>query len=150
LRFFFEQFIFCHHEFTDHSSGFPDVQLVWPIAVVCEFIFGQTPLLKFLLNLFGYTRIIRHKIQQAFLVVLMFFNDLLSALVASFRVIIIHSYVVATKWTMVVCVCLPVWNDVELLKPFSPSGIKNSHQKLILRRIIISRPWEGHPVVWMI
>jgi len=37
------EFVFGHDEFAGEAAGFADVELVGPVAVVGEFVFGEAP-----------------------------------------------------------------------------------------------------------
>src|SRR5690554_7294110 len=121
-----------------------------PVSVVRKLILGKAPFLKFLLGLFGYAGIIGHKIEQPFLVILVLLDNFLSAFIAGFGVVIIHPNVVRAKRAVVIRVRFSIGNNIKLLKPFIPSGVKYPDQQLILSGIIIVRSRKGDPVVGMV
>src|SRR5690606_15449260 len=133
-----------------HPTGFSDIQLMWPISIVGELIFCQSPFCHFVPHLLRYLGIIGQKIHKSFLVFFMLLDDLFSALVASFGIVVIHSDKIGAEWAMIICVGFAVGYRVKLMECFSPTRSKNPCQQFIFIRIIIVRFGKRHTVVRMV
>src|SRR5262245_20223550 len=145
-RTFFQQFVLGHHVRADHTPGFADVNLIWPGAVVFEFVFGQPPFTKFVLYVFGHARIVGDEIEPAFLILFVFADDLVAAFVTRFGVIVVVPDVVRAERAVIVGVGFVIGNAVEFLKSFAPASLKNPQHQFVLLRIVPGRFQEGNTV----
>ena len=144
------QFVLGHHEGADHATGFADVDLMGPVAVVLELVFRQAPAVGFFADVGGHARVVGEEPEQALLVGAMFGQDLLAALIRSLRVVVIHPDIVEAERTMVVRVGLPVGQQVELAEGLAPAGVEDADDQLILRGVVVRRLREGDAVVRMV
>src|SRR5690606_16884422 len=132
-----ERIVLGHYILSYHTASLTDVQLMWPIAIICKLILCQSPLCHFIPNFFRYFRIVRQEIHQPLLVIGMFLDDLLTAFVTGFGIIVIHADKIRTEWSVVVRVRFPVRNWVELLEGFPPAGSKNTGKQFVVFGVIV-------------
>src|SRR5690606_28569719 len=136
--------------FTNHTTGFPDIQLMWPVSIVYEFIFCQSPLPHSESHVLWYFGIVCQKIHQTFLIILVCLDNFCPLFIRSFRIIVIHSDIVCTERTMVVCICLSIWDRIKFLKSLPPSGCKHTCQQFVFFGIVIIWLRKSNPIVRMI
>src|SRR5690606_7276738 len=125
-------------------------ELVGAVTVVFACVLRMAPSLEFLFNFIWHPGVIGDEIQQPFLVIFVFFNNLPSTLIACLWIVIIHPDVVAAEGAVVVCICFTVWDDIKFIKPLPPSRIKNPNQQFVLGGIIIFGSGEGYTIIRMI
>src|SRR5690554_6782668 len=80
----------------------------------------------------------------------MIFYNFTATFIRCLGVIVVHSYIVGAKRTVVVGVCFPVGYYIIFIKPLVPSRFKDSGKKFIVGRVIPFRLLERHPVFGMI
>ena len=123
---------------------------MWPIPIICKFIFGQTPLTYRSSYIFRDTGIIAHVIEKAFLIVFMVSNNLFSSFITGLRVIVAFPDIIAAYRSMIIRFRFLIRNGIKFFKLLSPSRFKYPSHQLVPGRIIILWFGKWQPVILMV
>ena len=144
--FLFAEFVFGHDEGADHAAGFADVELVGPVAVVGEFVFGEAPLVEFFTDVGGDAGVVGDEVHEALLVGAVFVDDFLAAFVGGVGVVVVVADVVEGEGAVVVGVGLPVGSGVELVEELAPAGVEDAEDEFVLGGVVAFGFGEGDAV----
>src|SRR6185503_6521517 len=97
-----EEFVFGHDENAFHAPRLAHVDLIRPIAVVGELIFGQAPLSEGGLNVLWHARIVGDEIETALLIGSVFAKNFPASFVTGFGVIVAITDIVSAHRAMIV------------------------------------------------
>ena len=128
-----------HDVFADHASRFADVELVRPMIVVREFVFGESPFTHRLANVFRHAGIVGDEVEPTGLVIVVFLDDFLSSLVRRFGIIVIHADEIGAERSVIIGVGLEVRNRIELVERPSPTGFIHAAKQFVIFRVVIVR-----------
>ena len=121
-----------------------------PVAVVGEFVFGESPLSKLCSDVVRHSRAVRQEVHQALLVDFVLFDDFQPAFIRCFRVVVVEADVVCAERTVVVGVGFVIRDRIELVEPFTPASFEHSNQQLVLVRVVTIGFREGNAVLRII
>jgi len=145
--------VLCHYQRPFHTAGFPDVQLMCPVAVIRIFVFRVTPFFHFLADMFRDPGIIPYKIQQPLGIIGMFLPYPFPGGIVPFRILPIHANHVCRKAVPVVDICFAVGHDAPdkpILQGLPGLFLHQPYEQLIFFRIVPFRFRYRDPVIRII
>ena len=132
---------------ADHAAGFADVELVRPVSVVSEFVFGEAPGAHFFAEFLGDAGIVGEEIHHALLVGFVLFDNLAATFVGAIGVVVVHADVVGVEGAVVVGVGFVIGEVVELLEDFIPTGGEDAGVEFVLGGVVAGGFWKGDAVL---
>ena len=131
---------------ADHAAGFADVDLVWPVSVVGELVFGEAPFVDFFAEVGGDAGVVAEEPEEAFLVDFVFFDDGGAGGVVAIGVVVVHPDVIGGESAVVVGIGLAVGHVLVVAPDVAPSLLDVAEVEFVAEGVVAFGFGEGNAV----
>ena len=135
-----------HDVIGDHSSCLSDVELVGPVVVIDEFVFGQAPFVEVFADFVGHAGAVGERPHEAFLVVFVFCDNACSDFVVAVGVVVVAADVVGGDGEVVVGVGFAVGHHYGIPWYSVVGSFEVSQKQFVSHGVVIFGLWPGSAV----